>query len=131
MALHLKITGIIMILLALVHVGFPARFNWKEELRPLSLINRQMMQVHTFFIALAVCLMGLLCICNAEDLIHTKLGKAIFLAFSVFWGARLLTQFFIYSGELWKGKRFETIVHIVFSLLWTYFTVVFMAAYFS
>lgn len=112
--------------LALVHVIFPKYFNWKEELKSLSLINRQMMSIHTFFIALVVFLMGLLCLTSTTELIETKLGKTISLGLGIFWSTRLFIQFFGYSSELWKGKTFETMAHILFSLLWTYLCVVFL-----
>lgn len=125
METHLKIIGVLLILLALMHVFFPKHFHWREELARLSLLNRQVMVVHTFFIALTVFLMGLLCLTSAAELSGTPLGKRVALGLSVFWMARLLTQFFGYSSELWRGKRFETAVHVVFSALWTYLTVVF------
>lgn len=126
MVIHFKIIGGLLIILALVHVIFPKYFNWKEELKSLSLINRQMMTVHTFFIALVVFLMGLLCLTSATELIETKLGKTITFGLGIFWSTRLFIQFFGYSTELWKGKTFETLVHISFSLLWTYLSVVFL-----
>ena len=55
---HLELIGALMIVIALVHVVFPRYFAWKEDLASLSLVNRQMMKVHAFFIALAVFLMG-------------------------------------------------------------------------
>ena len=48
MHIHLKIIGVLLMSLALVHVIFPRYFHWKEELKDLSLMNRQMMKVHTF-----------------------------------------------------------------------------------
>lgn len=126
MEMHYKIIGVLLMALALVHVIFPKYFKWKEELKSLSLINRQMMTVHTFFIALVVFLMGLLCLTSTTDLIETKLGKTISFGLGIFWSTRLFIQFFGYSTELWKGKTFETIVHILFSLLWTYLSVVFL-----
>ena len=88
-----------------------------------------MMQVHTFFIALVVFLMGLLCLTSAVELVQTDLGKKIALGLGVFWGARLLIQFFGYSTALWRGKRFETVMHIFFSLLWIYLSIVFFMVY--
>lgn len=113
-------------LLAFIHVVFPQYFHWKEELKPLSLINRQMMTVHTFFIAFVVFLMGLLCLTSSVDLRQTDLGKRITLGFGIFWVVRLFFQFFVYSPKLWKKKRFETSVHIVFSLFWIYLSGVFL-----
>ena len=128
---HLKIIGYLLIVLSLVHIIFPKYFSWKEELKHLSLINKQMMQVHTFFIALMVFLIGLLCVTTYGDLVHTPLGKRIALGLSVFWGIRMFIQFFGYSSKLWKGKTFETIMHVVFSFFWIYLTTVFFLVYYS
>jgi hypothetical protein len=129
MEIHFKIIGSLLILLALVHVIFPKYFNWKQELSALSLANRQIMYVHSFFIALMVLLVGLLCLTSSGDLVNTTLGKRISLGIGIFWGARLLIQFVGYSSKLWKGKSFETAVHIVFSIFWTYLTSIFITAY--
>lgn len=126
METQLKIIGILLVFLALAHAIFPRYFNWGKELQSLSLINRQMMLVHTFFIGLVVLLMGLLCLTSSGELVDTPLGKRLCLGLGIFWSARLFIQFFGYSSTLWKGKRFETLVHIVFSLLWSYLSVVFL-----
>lgn len=84
-----------------------------------------MMKTHTFFIALTVFLMGLLCLTSADALLNTVLGKRIMMGFAIFWTIRLILQFFGYSSKLWRGKTFETIVHFVFGLFWAYVSVVF------
>lgn len=129
MELHLKIIGVFLIALALIHIFFPKYFNWKTELSSLSIINRQLFYVHSFFIALMVFLMGLLCVTSATDLVETTFGKQISLGLGVFWMARLFIQLFGYSQKLWRGKKFETIVHIIFSLFWTYLSVIFLLIY--
>ncbi len=131
MEIHFKIIGVLLIALALVHIVFPKYFRWEKELKSLSLINRQMMIVHTFFIALTVFLMGLLCLTSSNELMGTNLGKKISLGLGVFWTIRLFIQFFGYSADLWKGKKFETYMHILFSILWTYFSVIFLTTYFK
>jgi len=126
MLLHFKIIGVLLIFLACLHAIFPKFFNWKQDLKSLSLINRQMMIIHTFFIALTVFLMGLLCLNSTSELVETKMGKTISLGFGIFWVIRLVVQFFGYASSLWKGKTFETTIHVLFSILWTYLSVVFM-----
>lgn len=126
MEIHFKIIGYLLIALAAIHLIFPTYFNWKDDLKSMSLINRQMMYVHTFFIGLVVFLMGLLCLTSSDDLVKTEFGKRITLGLGVFWTTRLIVQFFGYSSKLWKGKTVETTVHILFSLLWTYLSVVFI-----
>ena len=102
MEIHFKIIGVLLIALALVHIVFPKYFNWDKELKSLSLINRQMMTVHTFFIALTVFLMGSLCLTSSAELIETNLGKKISLGLGLFWTVRLFIQFFGYiiSGSV-------------------------------
>jgi hypothetical protein len=126
MEIHFKIIGILLIALALVHIIFPKYFNWDKELKHLSLINRQMMTVHTFFIALTVFLMGLLCFTSSFELVSTSLGKKICFGLGIFWTIRLFIQFFGYSKDLWQGKTFETTIHILFTVFWTYLSVVFI-----
>lgn len=128
MYIQLIITGVLLIILALVHLIFPSYFNWKKELPLLSLVNRQLMTIHTFFIALTVLLMGVLCLVATEDLMNTRLGKVITTGLAIFWSIRLVIQFFGYSSKLWKGKTFETVVHVFFVLLWTYLSFIFWFA---
>lgn len=128
MRLWLEINGALLLALALLHAVFPRRFRWKEELREVSLLTRQILHVHTFFIALAVGLMGLLCLFSASALLDTELGRRLCAGLFVFWLCRLLVQFFGYSSTLWRGKAFETSVHVVFTLLWLNLAACFAAA---
>lgn len=129
MITHIHTIGYLLTALALIHIIFPKYFNWKTELQHLSLVNRQMVGVHTFFIAFVVLLMGLLCLSSAKELISTNLGKILCLGLTIFWGTRLFFQLFIYSTKLWKGKTFETTVHIIFTILWIYISTVFLKIY--
>lgn len=130
MELNLKIAGLLQIGLALLHAFFPRRFRWKEELVSLSLLSRQIMYVHTLFVALTVLLIGVLCLTSASDLINTSLGRRIALGLAIFWLVRLYIQFFGYSSKLWKGKAFETTIHVVFSIFWIYLSVTFIGVAF-
>ena len=130
MEVQIKLIGGLFILLALMHIFFPRYFEWKQDLAPLSLINKQMMHVHLYFIALAVFLLGLLCLSSSDALLNTTFGKRISLGLGIFWAARLYAQFFVYSKKLWQGKPFETTIHILFSLFWAYLATIFLLNYF-
>jgi hypothetical protein len=129
MEIHLKIVGSLMILLSLMHIIIPRYFRWEQELASLSLITKQILYVHTFFIAFIVLLMGLLCLSYSYELIHDPFGRVISLGLFGFWLTRLIFQFFVYSPKVWRGKRFETLMHVVFSINWLYFTCVFLFSY--
>ncbi len=112
-------------ILAIMHIFFSKYFNWNKELAFLSLINREMMIIHTFFLALSILLMGLFCFTSTNEIIETNLGKKISFGFAVFWVLRLFVQFFGYSAALWKNKLFETCIHILFIILWSYLSIIF------
>lgn len=131
MELHLKTIGFCLIGLGLIHAIFPRQFNWKQELSSLSIVNKEMMYVHTFFIAFTLFLIGLLCLTSATDLVNLAFGKRVSLGLGVFFLLRLLVQFFGYSSKTWKGKTLETTVHVLFSIFWTYVTVIFIITYSS
>ncbi len=126
LTIHLRVIGTLLVALAFVHVDFPRRFGWATELKPLSLINRQIIQVHTFFIALVVALNGLLFLVNAEELIYpSRLAKSIVIGLLVFWGFRFVFQYFVYDSRLWRGKRFETTMHSILSIFWVYSLIIY------
>jgi hypothetical protein len=129
MEIHVKIVGAMLIALALLHIVIPKYFKWEHELTSLTLITKQILYVHTFFIAFVVLLVGLLCLGYSYELIYDPFGKVISLGLFGFWFTRLIFQFFVYSPKVWRGKRFETVVHILFSITWAYFTSVFLLCY--
>lgn len=131
MELHLQIIGTLLIILAVAHLRFPKYFNWKQELHSLSIINRQMMYVHSLFIAIVLFLLGVLCLTSSKELIATTLGRRISFGLGMFWMARLYVQFFGYSSKIWAGKSFATTVHVVFSLFWAYLSTTFALIYFA
>lgn len=106
MELQLKIIGGMLIALALVHIFFPAYFGWKKELQSISLINRQVMYVHTFFIAVIIFLMGAFCIYCTTDIIYTKFRKAILFSIICFLGFTVIFSIFYILSKALERKIF-------------------------
>jgi hypothetical protein len=52
LSMHLRIVGILLVLLGLSHVFFNRYFGWERELADVSLLTRQIFFVHSFFIGL-------------------------------------------------------------------------------
>ncbi len=125
MEIHIKLAGLLQLLLGIMHVGFPSYFKWKHDLSSISLINRQMLYVHTFFLALVLLLMGISGLCWPRLFLSIETGSILSGGYAIFWLLRLGFQFFVYKRALWKGKTIETAIHVFFSFLWLYFTVVY------
>jgi hypothetical protein len=127
--LHLRVAGVLLALLVVVHAFVPGRLRWGEELPRLSLVNRQIFEVHTFFIVLVLALSSTLLLTSSDALLApSRLSRALLLGLTIFWGLRMLMQWFYYSPALWRGNRFNTVAHCVFSSVWVYMTATFAAA---
>ena len=64
-----------------------------------------------------------------RDLLEpTRLARAVLAGLTGFWVLRMLMQWFFYSSEIWRGDRFKTIMHGVFSVAWVYVSAVFATA---
>lgn len=124
----LRIAGASMLLLSLAHLYFTRLFDWRNDAARMQLpLNRQIFHVHTFFICLVLILMGLLCLIWPMELLNsTRLARLVNIGFAIFWGIRLFSQWFVYDRSLWIGKMKETAAHIVFTILWIFYTLLFV-----
>ena len=110
----LRLAGLFLLGLFVLNFFVPRRFNWAEELPRLSLINRRIFQVHAVFIAFILLFSGLLLVGLPHELLApTPLARAVLGGLAAFWGLRLWMQWFMYDRELWRGKRFETAMHLL------------------
>lgn len=129
MELHLRIVGVLLLMLAGLNLLLPRRFRWGAELAKLSLLTRQIFVVHCVFIFLVLVMMGILSLGFAPLLVQrTPLATVVLMGLAVFWVVRLLMQFFFYSPKLWRGNRFNTTLHVIFSCVWVYVSTVYVAA---
>ena len=120
---NLRFVGTLLILLGLSHMFFNRYFGWGRELASVSLLTRKVFFVHTFFIGLGVVMAGAGSLFYASALLEPgALSRAILAAMVVFWLCRLLAQWFAYDAAIWRGDRFRTAMHVVFSALWVYVT---------
>ena len=128
---HLRLAGALQIALAALHLFFPKRFHWKEELSRLSLLNRQIFLVHTIFICFGLVLMGALSLFAPQSLLQpTPLSRLVLGGFASFWGLRLVFQWLVYDSRLWRGNSFNTLVHTLFTAMWMYLGAVYAGVLF-
>ena len=126
---HLRVAGLLLAVVAVINVFVPGYLRWRQEMTALSLVNRQIFQAHGFFIVLVIGLCSALLLVRGEALLEpSPLSRAILSGLTLFWGLRMLAQWFYYSPSLWRGHRFHTAVHCVFSMTWVYVTGTFAAA---
>lgn len=124
----LRLAGVGLIFLALIHIPIGKSLQWILEGKKLSPHNEQIFHVHTFFICLTLVLMGLPCVLAPRIfLVRSEAGLWLAGSFSAFWLIRLYFQFFVYRVDLWRGKRLETCLHWWFSFVWLALAALFAA----
>jgi len=115
----LRVAGAGLILLAGLHVPIGRRLKWREEASLLSPVNASIFRVHTFFICFVLVMMGLPCLVDPLVFLESsRAGAWLAWSFSLFWTIRLFVQWFVYPTGLWRGKKMETIVHALFTVVW-------------
>ncbi len=126
LTLLLRLAGAGLITLAVAHLPMGHYLNWKEEARRMSAANASIFHVHTFFICAVLVLIGVPAILAPQIfLVRSLAGAWITWSLAAFWMLRAFTQWFIYPTALWRGKRSETIMHVVFSFVWPGLTALF------
>lgn len=132
LTMHVRVVGMLLLALAALNLFLPKRFHWQSELEKVSLLTRQVFQVHYLFIVLSLVLMGVLSLVFTEALLEPgQLARVVLAGLTLFWVTRFLVQWIVYDRALWWGRRFETLMHVVFTCLWCYFSLIYGIAWWS
>ncbi|MFC9673625.1 MULTISPECIES: hypothetical protein [unclassified Streptomyces] len=126
---QLRLVGLALIVMGLVHTALPRILGWPGDLRASSLLTRQVSYAHLVFIALTCALLGTLPLAFAPDLLTgAPLPTFLLCAQTLFWGLRWIMEFAYFSPRLWRGHRLRTGGHVALAVLWTWVTAVFATA---
>jgi hypothetical protein len=118
---HLRLSGVLLILLGLAHGGFDRYLDWRRDIQKLRPINRQIFIVHWFYIALALFLMGVFfCLFARELLVPERLTRGIFLTTTLVWAIRLVFQWLLFRGDSWRNDGFNRKIHCLLTAIWIY-----------
>ncbi len=97
----IKIGGFYNILLIVFHVLFWRIFNWQEDLKTLTFLNRCTMQVLNISITLVFVIFSYISFAHTNELLHTPLGNILLALISIFWFARAAQQVIFYKLKHW------------------------------
>ena len=107
--------------------------KWEESVARMPQLVREVFHVHAWFITITLVIFGVVTIRFAGELAAgtNDLGRWLAAGIGIFWLIRWLMQFFYYNSSHWRGKRAETIVHIVLIFLYGSFAGVYLLAAFQ
>jgi hypothetical protein len=131
--LWLRITALTQILLAGLSLSLPRVLNWKPEMARMSLLLRQVFEIHGWFIALTLLIWGILTWRFAAEMaVHpSPLARWLCGAIGFFWGLRTVLQWTHYSASHWRGIPVRTLIHWTVFLGYGAWTLVYFTAAFQ
>jgi len=89
--------GIFNIAFAVFHLLFWKIFDWQSDLRNLTFINRNIMQILNLCLTFTFLIFAYLSLFHTEELLSTSLGHSILVLISIFWLLRALEQVWFFT----------------------------------
>jgi hypothetical protein len=100
--------------------------NWRIELRRLCDLSRHMIWTHATFIVMTIVAFGVISLFNAGALASGGQLARWFCGFvAVFWGSRLVVQFFIFDARPHLTRRLLTVGYHTLTFVFAYLTLVY------
>ena len=117
--------GVVLLNLFLVRL-----MNWRPDLEAMSLLIREVFQIHIYFISITLAIFGVLTWRFAADIATAAHPLCVWLAMGIgiFWVIRSVMQWSHYSSVHWRGDRVRTLIHWMLFLGYGAFATVYFTA---
>ena len=107
----------------------PKVLDWKHSLDNLDGLLRHLIWVHGAFIVIVIIGFGLLSVLFPGDLANgSALARAVCFFIALFWGARLLVQFFLFDARPYLKTAFLKAGYHGLTVVFTYHAAVYLWA---
>lgn len=129
LTLLLRLAGLSLIVLSLLHAVFWRILNWGREVESLSPLSRRVFAVQTFFIAFVLMALGVLSLAKPELLLApTELARLLLCGVVLFWLTRLLLQPWVFDPVMRDRWTRSALIRTGATLLWSAYVLVYSAA---
>ena len=102
----IRLGGLCNISLVVFHLMFWRLFDWQQDLRSLSWVNRAIMQVMNLSLILIFLIFGYLSLGYPRELLDSELGQRLLLLMALFWFARAMQQILFFQLKHWISQVF-------------------------
>ena len=102
----IKIGGLLNLALAVFHLLFWRLFNWREDLRSLSHLNRGIIQALNMTLTVVFIAFAYLSLVHTYELYLTTLGRSLLLSISVMFMLRAIMQVVYFRLMHWGSTAF-------------------------
>lgn len=107
----------------------PFRLNWFEELSRISEFNKKIFLNYAFYVGLMIVSFGLFTVILHDEILHgDKAALCLCALMSVFWGLRIVVDYFYFGDDGWpQGAQF-VMGHACLNALFTFLTLTYTSA---
>ncbi|MGY8643975.1 MAG: hypothetical protein ACKVJU_23135 [Verrucomicrobiales bacterium] len=128
----LTLAGIAHFGILIASANAPKALNWKVTLVPLPKLMRQMFWVYGWFIVLMIISFGTITLVHTETLATagTPIARWVSGMIAVFWGVRLIVQFFIFDAKPFLTNWFYKVGYHGLTVVFIFLTAVYTWAAF-
>lgn len=116
-AVLIKAGGIFHAAFAVFHLGFYRWFNWREDLRTLTFVNRSIVRILNQCLTIVFVIFAYVSLRHTGDLLSSGLGHSLTTAMALFWLVRALQQVAVFKLRRWSS-RWLFLVFLLGSLLY-------------
>ena len=89
--------GVFCVALVVFHLSFWRLFNWREDLRNLTYLNRAVMQLLNLALTFFFAIVAYISFFHRPELMTTSLGKTLLVLIAVLWLLRAVGQIFFFG----------------------------------
>ena len=125
----LLVAGFLHFALLIASFSVPGVLRWREELRKVEPLTRQLVLVHGAFIVLTIIAFGAISVAVPAALVGgSELALAVAGFIGLFWLCRLLVQLFYFHAEAHLTSWILRLGYRALTVLFVYFAAVYFAA---
>lgn len=122
----LTLAGIAHFGILIASANAPKALNWKESLRTLSPLIRQMFWVYGWFIVLMIISFGTLTLVHLDVFLSGEpLARWVCGVIALFWFVRLMVQFFVFDAKPYLTNWFYRVGYHGLTIVFCFLTVVY------
>ena len=126
----LKLSGAGHVALAALNLNLPQLLGWRDQLKALPTLMREVFYVHSWFISFTCALFGVLSWRFADTFAtgSNELGAWFTAGIGLFWSVRLILQWTYYSSRHWRGDGPKTLAHFTLTFVYGGWAALFLTA---
>ena len=115
----IRLGGAYIIVLMVFHLMFWRLFDWRNDLRSLTFLNRAVMQVLNISITVIFGLFAYISLVHTDELLDTGLGRTLLAGLALVWAARAVQQaifFKLRTAASWAFLGFFALGSLLYGL---------------